>query len=785
MRVGIDAQALTSPAWNHGIGRLTAGFVTALSKYDLHNEYFLVRPRGKELPFASPFEVVDVPFETKDTMTLESNFEYGKSLASIVRRLGIDVYHITTPVTSFTHFPVLTDCAVVTTFYDLVPFKMRYYPSHYSSQVYADYLQKILLTKRFATRFAAISNWTKKDLVDELKIWPSRINVAYPALDISLMTKDRSSVRPEKPFLLYVGGGDPRKNLEFLIRAFSCLSKNLLSEYDLVIDVEQENALKLRQQATSLGILENVKFLKYPDDKKLVSLYQNCTALVLPSLYEGFGLPLLEAMAFSKPILASNCTSIPEVVGDAALLFDPQDLKDATEKMTIVLTDERVQSDLSRKSSERLSKFSWENSASELKKTYASAVDDKRKFRSKQRIAYFSPLYPTQSGISHYSSELLKELTKKVDIDVFAEDPKAASLTGEYKVRLRNASEFESYHSEYGLAIYQVGNSTYHSWMLGMLTNFPGVIVLHDFNLHNFLLHHALESNDQLGYSSAMAFQYGEEGVLVAEQQLRGPRAEYVQQYPLNIGILLFAESVISVGKKITQSLTQSVNPSVSIVPIGANVYDQAYLKTKRNQSRSLLNLSSSDLVFFIGGLIEREEYHQKRLSLCLKLFERVLDVRKSSKLIICGIIDDYVLAQLRDEVSTLGLNGQVILRRCQDFPKDIDLCAHASDVSINLRRDANALGSGSTVMHLSMGIPVLASNNELYHEFPDDCVWKVDEGMEEEMLDEYMKYLATSPEILQVMTGKALKFIQGRSWSKIAESYVDLIRKQGASFRQ
>ena len=241
-------------------------------------------------------------------MSLESNFEYGKSLARIVRRLGIDVYHITSPVTSFTYFPVLTECAVATTFYDLIPFKMRYYPRHYSSQVHADYLRKILLAKRFTTKFAAISNWTKKDLVDETKIWPSRINVAYPALDVSFRTKDRASARTGKPFLLYVGGGDPRKNLEFLITVFASLSKNLRSEYDLVIDVEQELTLQLRQRATSLGILENVKLVEYPNDEKLLSLYRNCTALVLPSLYEGFGLPLPKRWHFRNSILASNCT---------------------------------------------------------------------------------------------------------------------------------------------------------------------------------------------------------------------------------------------------------------------------------------------------------------------------------------------------------------------------------------------------------------------------------------------------------------------------------------------
>ena len=779
LRVGIDAQPLVSQAWKHGIGRLTMGFMNALAKHDRDNEYFVLRLSGKELPVASPFEVVDVHLDRHlDTSDLGANFEYGESVAKVVSRFGIEVYHVTSPVESYTYFPVLTNCSVVTTFYDLIPIKMQYYPGYYSSCVYTGYLQKLILAKRFTTRFAAISNCTKKDMVDELGIWPSKIRVVYPALDHSFLAKGGSSVRTERPFLLYVGGGDLRKNLNFLLRAFSFIPEDLRSRYELVIDVEPEFKPKLLQQAMSLGIHEDVDFIGYPDDRTLVSYYRGCTGVVLPSLYEGFGLPLLEAMAFSKPILASKCSSIPEVVGDAALLFDPRDLKDATDKMTMLLSDTGLQAKLSRKVSERLSKFSWENSVSELKEVYNSALNDRRISTPREKIAYFSPLYPTPSGISHYSTELLKELRKRMNIDLFADNPKEASRTGQYQLRLREASEFENLWREYKTAIYQLGNSTYHSWMLRILTNHPGIVVLHDFNLHNFLLRHAVQNNDKLTYLSAMALQYGEKGLFVAEQQVKagGPIGEYSQQYPLNAAILLFAVSVISTGKKIAQFLTRYISTPASIVPLGANIRDEVYLQTQRTKSRKLLNLSDSDLVFFIGGLIEREAYHQKQLSLCLEVFKRVLDHRRNSKLIICGITDDYVFARLSDEVSTLGLDGQVFLRRCEDFPRDFDLCAYASDVSINLRRDANASASFSTVMDLSRGIPVLASNNELYAEFPDDCVWKVDENAQEELLFEYMVQLATHPEILQAMRGNALAFIETRTWSKIAESYATLI---------
>jgi glycosyltransferase involved in cell wall biosynthesis len=618
----------------------------------------------------------------------------------------------------------------------------------------------------------------KRDLVDRLKIWPSRIDVVYPALDDSFKAS-ASTPGADKNYLLYVGGGDSRKNLAFLLEAYSCLSEKLRSSFKLVIDVEEEFQPQLRQRATHLGIHQDVRLLDYPDEKTLLDLYRNCTALVLPSLYEGFGLPLLEAMSFSKPILASNRSSIPEVVGDAALLFDPSDRKDAADKMTMLLSDRGLQKRLGQKGSERLSKFSWEKSVQELKNVYRSALADKKAVQTTERIAYFSPLYPTQSGISEYSTELLKELAKHVSVDVFADNPKAISLCGQHKLQLHPASKFEELWRHYSLALYQVGNSTYHSWILEILGNHPGLIVFHDFNLHNFLFHHAIEKGDELTYLCAMAFQYGEKGLLLAEEQLKARAAidQYIQQYPLNSAILLFAKSAISVGKKITEYLTSQVTPPVKIIPLGANSLDDSYLKTQRSLSRKLLGLSELDFVFFVGGLIEREAYHQKRLELCLQVFKQVLDQVPDSRLLIGGIIDDHVFARLEEDVSRLELTGHVLLRGCKDFPQDLDLCACASDVSINLRCAANALASGSTIKDLSRGLPVIASNNELYGEFPDDCVWKVDEEVEEELLFEYMIHLATHRETMQAMKKRAAAFVATRTWNKIAELYLSAIR--------
>jgi glycosyltransferase involved in cell wall biosynthesis len=559
------------------------------------------------------------------------------------------------------------------------------------------------------------------------------------------------------------------------------LSEKLRSSFKLVLDVEEELQPQLHQLARHLGIHHDVRLLDYPGDKKLLDLYRNCTALVLPSLHEGFGLPLLEAMSFSKPILASNRSSVPEVVGDAALLFDPSDRKDAADKMTILLSDKGLQKQLGQKGLERLSKFSWEKSVQELKSVYESAVADKRPTRTTERIAYFSPLYPTQSGISEYSTELLKELAKHMRIDVFVDNPEAISRYAPYRLELREASEFEELWRDYSLAIYQIGNSTYHSWILQILGNHPGLCVFHDFNLHNFLFLHAIEKGDELTYLCAMAYQYGEKGLLLAEEQLkaRAAKHEYVQQYPLNSAILLSAKPAISVGKETTKYLTSELTPPVTIIPLGANLLDDSSLKTQRSLSRKLLDLSEPDFVFFVGGLIERQEYHQKRLELCLEVFKKVVGRVPNSRLLIGGIVDDCVLAQLEQNISRLMLTGHVILRGCKDFPRDLDLYACASDVSINLRRAANALASGSTMKDLSRGLPVIASNNELYREFPDDCVWKVDEEAEETLLFEYMLYLATHRGVLETMSKNARKFITTRTWDQIAKSYVQVIRDE------
>jgi glycosyltransferase involved in cell wall biosynthesis len=781
MRIGIDAQALTSPAGTHGIGRLTLGFINALAKHDHDNQYYLMRLRGEKLSVPSPFEVIDVQVpENLNALNLAANFEYGKSVSAAVDRLNIDVYHITTPMTVFTYFPTLINCAVVTTVYDLIPVTMQYYPSYWPSSAYTAYLQRLLLTKRFTNRFAAISNCTKKDLVDRLKIWGSRIDVVYPALDDSFKAGAPAS-GDGKGYLLYVGGGDWRKNLAFLLEAYSRLSKKLRSSFELVIDVEEELQPQLRRQATQLGIRRDVRFVDYPDEKTLLNLYGNCTALVLPSLYEGFGLPLLEAMSFSKPILASNRSSLPEVVGDAALLFDPTDSKDAADNITTLLSDRGLQKRLGLKGSERLSKFSWENSVLELKSVYRSAVADKNALQTAERVAYFSPLYPTQSGIAEYSTELLPELAKNVRVDVFADNPKAASLSFPHELRLQSASKFEEFSRHYGLTLYQIGNSTHHSWMLEILGNRPGLIVIHDFNLHNFLFQHAIKNNDELTYLCAMAFQYGEQGLLVAEEQLKARAViePYIQQYPLNTAVLLFAESAISVGKKITEYLISEVTPPLKIIPLGANSLDEAYRKTQRSLSRKLLGISELDFVFFVGGLIELENYHQKRLKLCLQVFKQVLDKVPDSRLLIGGIINDYVFARLEEDISLLELTGHVDLLGCKDFPRDLDLCAYASDVSINLRRATNALASGSTIKDLSRGLPVIASNNELYLEFPDDCVWKVDEEAEGRLLFEYMLYLATHREVVETMRKNAHEFITTRTWDQVAKSYTQVIRDQ------
>jgi glycosyltransferase involved in cell wall biosynthesis len=214
----------------------------------------------------------------------------------------------------------------------------------------------------------AVSVSTKADLVHRLGIHEDRITVIYNGVDHGVFRPVLGS-RFDFPYILYVGSERPRKNLGMLLESFAILRRESspIPGLRLVKVGLPGRTDEFRQTTISeigrLGLNNEVIFAEYVCDKDLAAYYSSALALVMPSLYEGFGLPIVEAMACGCPVLSSNSSSLPEVAGDAALFFDPHDSQQLAQLICGLVAEPSLRHELRRKGFHRVQQFSWERTA--------------------------------------------------------------------------------------------------------------------------------------------------------------------------------------------------------------------------------------------------------------------------------------------------------------------------------------------------------------------------------------------------------------------------------------
>ena len=228
-----------------------------------------------------------------------------------------------------------------------------------------------------ATRIIAVSQATKDDVVKHLGIPDERISVVYEGIDHRLF-KPTPRRLVDYPYLLFVGAEHPRKNFAALLRAFSILkSEGRFKDLKLLKvgkagGAEAEFRKHTLQAVSELGLSNEVVFTDYVADEDLPAYYSGAECFILPSLYEGFGFPPLEAMACGCPVIVSNRASLPEVTGEAAVEVDPYDIDSIARALRQVITDERLRQELVSKGLEQARQFSWEKAARETLEVYES-----------------------------------------------------------------------------------------------------------------------------------------------------------------------------------------------------------------------------------------------------------------------------------------------------------------------------------------------------------------------------------------------------------------------------
>lgn len=263
--------------------------------------------------------------------------------------------------------PLYSNCRYIIMIHDLIPIR---FPNKFSplTAYFRYYIPPVL---EQAQHIICNSQSTARDITDFYHISPAKVTPILLAHDANHFRPHKVEMK-QRPYFLYLGRQDPYKNLHRLITAFAKLPNCDDYELWLVGAVDKRYTPQLQLQVAQLGITPQVKFLNYVPYRDLPHIINQATALVFPSLWEGFGFPVLEAMACGTPVITSNLSSLPEVAGDAAILINPYSIGEITEAMDVIATDTQLCDRLSLAGINRAKQFSWSKTGEATKEILSS-----------------------------------------------------------------------------------------------------------------------------------------------------------------------------------------------------------------------------------------------------------------------------------------------------------------------------------------------------------------------------------------------------------------------------
>ncbi len=373
MKIAIDARMYGSR--QGGLGRYIQQLILNLEKIDTENQYIILLRRENWTeynPANSNFQKVlaDIPWY---------GWQEQIFLPKIIKKIKADLVH-------FPHWnvPLFFNGNFVVTIHDLL---LLHYPSRRASTlspiIYWIKNKIFLLVLKHAARVAkkiiTVSEFTKQDIEKTLKIKPDKITTTLLS---PFEIKGSNNINPldlnkkysiTKPYWLYVGVAFPHKNLETLVVAWKIFCDQYGNNYQLVLAGNKNYFYERLEKIIKEKNINNVILTGFVSDTDLESLYKNASLYVFPSLYEGFGLPPLEAMQHQLPVISSDKTCLPEILGNGARYFDPNNPNEIVRIANLVLTDKNISQKLLENSQKILQKYSWDNTVAQTLQIYKNS----------------------------------------------------------------------------------------------------------------------------------------------------------------------------------------------------------------------------------------------------------------------------------------------------------------------------------------------------------------------------------------------------------------------------
>lgn len=634
------------------------------------------------------------------------------------------------------------------TLYDLIPLLFQ---EHYLQN---DEFRKWYLSRldwlRQADLLLAISESSRQDAIDLLGIDPWRIITihggASPHFCLGVNSSDelnsfRSRYGLREGFVLYTGGDDYRKNIRGAIAGFAEIPRDQRRRFQLAIVCSMDEGRKQMylDVAKSVGLTTgDILITGYVSDEDLILFYRNCAVFVFPSLYEGLGLPILEAMGCGAAVVGGRNSSVREIIGREDALFDPTSHESIAECIAKVLNDEDFANDLRNYGRKRAQEFSWKRTSELALGAFDEALQRTREAGVKaaihgwvprKRIAVLTPLPPCRSGIADYNAKFLPFLARHFDIDLYVDGYRVSDETIAAAFRVFDIKDFAAVAGSYDTILYEFGNSEFHEHMLTLLERFPGVVGLHDAYLSGLMMYLEFYKGERGRYSQEVLQAHGPVAnrYLAPVQRCDDAVGKTVTELPSTKRILDRAIGIIS-HSPFNLAIARKFYPegwpgSYRIVPQMVSLPPK-WSAARRDETRSRLGFSRDDFIIATFGHITWTKCGDRLLD---ALLASPLRRATSVYLVYVGELpDDDFGRRLGEAIADANLGRRIVITgflRSDDYEQYLRI----ADVAIQLRKSSRGGTPKSVLDCLAIGLPVVVNNDASFTDYPDNVVLKLD----------------------------------------------------------
>ncbi len=530
----------------------------------------------------------------------------------------------------------------------------------------------------------------------------------------------------------------------------------------------------------SLGA-EEIFFTHDLTDDALVALYNACSLFVFPSLQEGFGLPVIEAMACGAPVLAANATSLPEVVGCHDMLFDPTDVDGLARKMSAVLTDPGLAKSYRAHGLSQAATFTWEACAQRVLAAFESRVASQASAVSvtaanKPRLAYVSPLPPERTGIADYSAELLPCLERHYDIEVVVDQPKVDDPWVVANYPIRDAAWLRANEARFDRILYQFGNSAFHLYQLGLMRDLPGCVVMHDSFIGAFSQWRAAHNGGDREYLQRLYHAHGYRALL--DDRSNG-RPWTVQNYPSNWEVLESAAGVVVHSEYAIDQVRRFYGEACAS-QLKRVAFPKHRRASAREASRNQLGFGPDDFVVCSFGMVAPTKLNHRLLSAWLQspLCE---DARCHLVFVGENHGGDYGAA-LTDVIKRSPFGERIRITGFVDHAQ-YHAWLEAADLAVQLRTESRGETSAAVFDCMGQGLPVIVNAHATFAELDDRAVCALPDFFDDAELASALARLFADSQARAAMSARAREIIDTRHHpAAVARQYRDAIETFAAT---